>query len=83
MKRWLTPYDCWRSLGRTDIPVVRGAVFPLVHRRKEASLWQAMYGKVAFAGAWDDRWWHERDVIPHFLKASPPLSLPMKTPLTF
>src|SRR3984885_3913820 len=46
-------------IGRTDIPVVPGAVFPLVHRRKEAQVWQVMYGKVAFAGAWDDRWWHE------------------------
>lgn len=51
-------------IGRTDIPVVPGAVFPLVHRRKEAQLWQARYGKVAFAGAWDDRWWHEADVVP-------------------
>jgi len=33
-------------LGRTDIPVVPGAVFPLVHRRKEAQLWQARYGKL-------------------------------------
>jgi len=38
-------------IGRTDIPVVPGAVFPLVHRREEALLWQARYGKVAFAGA--------------------------------
>ena len=38
-------------IGRTDIPVVPGAVFPLVHRRQEALLWQARYGKVAFAGA--------------------------------
>jgi inosine-uridine nucleoside N-ribohydrolase len=51
-------------IGRTDIPVVPGAVFPLVHRRNEAQLWQARYGKLAFAGAWDDRWWHEHDVIP-------------------
>src|ERR1700757_4800600 len=51
-------------IGRTDIPVVPGAVFPLVHRRKEAQLWQARYGKVAFAGAWDDRWGHEHEVIP-------------------
>jgi purine nucleosidase len=58
-------------IGRTDIPVVPGAVFPLVHRRKEAQLWQAMYGKVAFAGAWDDRWWHEHDVIPKLLEAEP------------
>src|SRR6201998_4276891 len=51
-------------MGRTDIPVVPGAVFPLVRRRDEAQLWQARYGTVAYAGAWDDRWWHEPDVIP-------------------
>ncbi len=45
-------------IGRTDIPVVPGAVFPLVRRREEAQLWQERYGKVAYAGAWDDRWWH-------------------------
>jgi purine nucleosidase len=58
-------------IGRTDIPVVPGAVFPLVHRREEALLWQAMYGKVAFAGAWDDRWWHEHDVIPALPEGQP------------
>jgi inosine-uridine nucleoside N-ribohydrolase len=58
-------------IGRTDILVVPGAEFPLVHRRKEALLWQAMYGKVAFAGAWDDRWWHEHDVIPKLLEGEP------------
>src|SRR5207253_3834347 len=45
-------------IGRTDIHVVPGAVFPLVRRRDEAQLWQQSYGKVGFAGAWDDRWWH-------------------------
>jgi len=58
-------------IGRTDIPVVPGAVFPLVHRREEALLWQALYGKVAFAGAWDDRWWHEHDVIPKLIEGEP------------
>jgi len=58
-------------MGRTDIPVVPGAEFPLVHRRKEAQLWQAMYGRVAFAGAWDDRWWHEPDVVPKMLEGEP------------
>jgi inosine-uridine nucleoside N-ribohydrolase len=58
-------------IGRTDIPVVPGAVFPLVHRRKEAQLWQARYGAVAFAGAWDDRWWHEDAVIPKLIEGAP------------
>jgi len=39
--------------GRTDIPVYRGAVFPLVHTREEAERWEALYGKHAFKGAWD------------------------------
>jgi purine nucleosidase len=58
-------------IGRTDIPVVPGAVFPLVHRREEAQLWQQRYGKVAFAGAWDDRWWHEPFVIPTLPEGAP------------
>lgn len=58
-------------MGRTDIPVVPGAVFPLVRRRDEAQLLQARYGKVAYAGAWDDRWWHEPDVIPPLAEGQP------------
>ncbi len=51
-------------IGRTDIPVVPGAVFPLVRRREETQIWQQHYGKVAFAGAWDERWWHEPFIVP-------------------
>jgi purine nucleosidase len=58
-------------MGRTDIPVVPGAEFPLVRRRDEAQLWQERYGKVAYAGAWDDRWWHEPSVIPPLPEGQP------------
>ncbi len=58
-------------MGRTDIPVVPGAEFPLVRRREEALLWQQRYGKVAYAGAWDDRWWHEPSVIPPLPEGQP------------
>lgn len=58
-------------MGRTDIPIVPGAVFPLVRRRDETQLWQARYGKVAYAGAWDDRWWHEPNVIPPLAEGQP------------
>jgi len=51
-------------MGRTDIPVVPGAVFPLVRTREEAVQWQERYGKVGYAGAWDPRWWHEPFVVP-------------------
>lgn len=58
-------------IGRTDIPVVPGAVFPLVRRRGEAQLWQQRYGKVAYAGAWDERWWHEPFVVPKLPEGQP------------
>lgn len=58
-------------IGRTDIPVVPGAVFPLVRRREEALLWEQRYGKVAYAGAWDERWWHGPYVIPALPEGKP------------
>ena len=58
-------------IGRTDIPVVPGAVFPLVRSREQTQLWQQRYGKVAYAGAWDDRWWHEPFVIPTLPEGQP------------
>lgn len=58
-------------MGRTDIPVVPGAVFPLVRRREDTQIWQQRFGKVAFAGAWDERWWHEPFVVPPLPEGQP------------
>src|SRR6202046_4798033 len=38
-------------MGRTDIPVMSGAAYPLVRTREEALEWQERFGKVAYAGA--------------------------------
>lgn len=62
-------------IGRTDIPVIPGAEYPLVHRRAEANLWQERYGRVAYAGAWDPRWWHPAGIIPE-LPEGPPSTKP-------
>ncbi len=58
-------------MGRTDIPVMRGAAFPLVRTREEALEWQERYGKVSYAGAWDERWWHEPSVVPALAEGAP------------
>jgi len=58
-------------IGRIDIPVVPGAAFPLVRTREESQIWQQRYGKVAYAGAWDDRWWHEASVVPPLPEGQP------------
>jgi len=57
--------DAWRDeevqhtlrlleiIGRTDIPVVPGAVFPLVNSKEYIAKWETFYGKVAYQGAWN------------------------------
>ncbi len=39
-------------IGRTDVPVVAGAVFPLIRTQETTKLWEQRYGKVVFQGAW-------------------------------
>jgi inosine-uridine nucleoside N-ribohydrolase len=39
-------------IGRADVPVAQGAVFPLVRDEKETQLAAALYGKFPWLGAW-------------------------------
>ena len=57
--------DAWRDeevqhtlrlleiIGRTDIPVVPGAAFPLVNSKEYIAKWEKLYGKVVYQGAWN------------------------------
>ena len=57
--------DAWRDeevqhtlrlmeiIGRTDIPVVPGAVFPLVSSKEYIEKWESFYGKLKYKGAWN------------------------------
>src|ERR1700677_4886332 len=57
--------DAWRDeevlhalrlleiIGRTDIPVVPGAAFPLVNSKEYIARWETLYGKVLYQGAWN------------------------------
>lgn len=38
--------------GHADIPVARGAVFPLLRNQQETEIASALYGKVTWLGAW-------------------------------
>jgi hypothetical protein len=42
-------------VGRPDIPVAPGAVYPLVRTQAETKLWEQQYGKVTYQGAWTRR----------------------------
>jgi purine nucleosidase len=57
--------DAWRDeevqhalrlleiIGRTDIPILPGAVFPIVNRKEAVVEWEKKYGKVTYQGAWN------------------------------
>ena len=40
-------------IGRTDIPVLPGAAFPLVNSKNYIAKWETLYGKVIYQGAWN------------------------------
>jgi purine nucleosidase len=57
--------DAWRDeevqhtlrlmeiIGRTDIPVVPGAAFPLVNSKEYIAKWETLHGKLVYQGAWN------------------------------
>jgi inosine-uridine nucleoside N-ribohydrolase len=40
-------------IGRTDIPVVPGAAFPLVSSKEYIEKWETLHGKLVYKGAWN------------------------------
>lgn len=40
-------------IGRTDIPVVPGAVFPIDNSKEFIAHWETLYGRVVYQGAWN------------------------------
>ena len=72
-------------IGRTDIPVVPGATYPLVNSQEETRRWEQLYGKMAYKGAWMESWpaynpvnrphYHAADVVPP-LEEGPPTTRP-------
>ncbi len=72
-------------IGRTDVPVVPGATYPLVNSQEATKRWEARYGKLFYKGAWTEEWAKEVQVRrpephgPDFVPVSPagaPTNLP-------
>lgn len=60
-------------IGRTDIPVLPGAVFPLINRKEEIARWERLHGRVGYQGAWNEKppgsypgWWAKRGYYEPF-----------------
>src|SRR5277367_4107123 len=63
-------------IGRTDIPVVAGAEYPLVRSKEDIELWEQQFGSVPWVGAWTPRRYHPADQLgemPDGFPATKPL----------
>jgi inosine-uridine nucleoside N-ribohydrolase len=58
-------------IGRTDIPVVAGAEYPLLRRKEEIELWEQQYGTVPWVGAWTPRLYHPPDQLGEMPEGKP------------
>jgi purine nucleosidase len=66
-------------IHRTDVPVVPGAIFPLVRTREETKAQQQLYGSFAWYGAWGDlapegsggKTYHGPYVVPKLVEGEP------------
>jgi inosine-uridine nucleoside N-ribohydrolase len=63
-------------IGRTDIPVVPGATYPLVNSQAASRRWEQLYGHWGYKGAWTESWPSDNTVdriTPHGPEVVPPL----------
>ena len=58
-------------IGRTDIPVVQGAEYPLLRRKEETELGEQQYGSFAWLGAWTPRLYHPPDQLGDMPEGKP------------
>jgi purine nucleosidase len=70
-------------LGRTDVPVVPGATYPLLNSEALTDRWEALYGKLTWKGAWMKRWVEPtRQSTPPYHGPDDPVDLPGGNPTT-
>lgn len=69
--------------GRTDVPVVQGATFPLLNSERLTDRWEALYGKLTWKGAWMKQWVEPtQQSTPPYFGPNDPVDLPEGNPVT-
>jgi len=68
-------------IGRTDVPVLPGATFPLVNSEEATHRWESRFGKLPYKGAWMKAWpdyntvhrppYHAPDIVPPMPEGEP------------
>lgn len=58
-------------IGRTDIPVVPGAEYPLVRTKEETERWEQQFGTIPWVGAWTPKYYHPPDQLGQMPEGQP------------
>lgn len=70
-------------LGRTDVPVMAGATYPLLNSEAATTRWEALYGKLTWKGAWMKQWVEPTvQSTPPYHGPNDPVDLPWGNPTT-
>lgn len=70
-------------VGRSDVPVVPGATYPLLNSEALTDRWEALYGKLTWKGAWMKRWVEPtQQSTPLYHGPDDPVDLPWGNPTT-
>ncbi|MEC3909785.1 nucleoside hydrolase [Sphingobium sp. CR2-8] len=68
---------------RTDVPVVKGATYPLLNTEVMTDRWEALYGKLTWKGAWMKQWVEPtQQTTPPYFGPDDPVDLPEGNPTT-
>lgn len=69
--------------GRTDVPVVEGAEYPLLNSKEESERWETLYGRLRYKGCWMEAFsgvggnaatrvkYHPPEVVPPMPEGAP------------
>jgi purine nucleosidase len=69
--------------GRTDVPVIEGATYPLLNSEAMTDRWEALYGKLTWKGAWMNAWVEPtQQSAPAYRGPHDPVDLPWGNPGT-
>lgn len=57
--------------GHTNVPVVPGAILPLLNTKEETARREKIYGRIGYQGAWNWGPQHDADVVPPLKEGAP------------
>ncbi len=70
-------------IERSDVPVVPGAIYPLLNSEEQTARWEALYGKLVWKGAWMKAWVEDTEQsTPPYLAVDEVPDLPEGNPST-